>query len=119
LPVLVGPRMARTKASERGAIGFECGSVRAERKAPCGKSPDWRQTAAAAADWSFIRLTRSNVSDRSSGLPLLARTFKAPRLESARWQANLTIRRTTRGMGGGPYKDGSCLEFTTLPRALW
>ena len=30
LPVLVGPRIARTGASERGAIGIECGSAAAE-----------------------------------------------------------------------------------------
>src|SRR6478672_5717514 len=34
LPVLVGPRMARTGASERGAIIFECGSARGEGKVP-------------------------------------------------------------------------------------
>jgi hypothetical protein len=34
LPVLVGPRMARTGASERRAIIAECGSVPNERKVP-------------------------------------------------------------------------------------
>src|SRR5918997_5308210 len=34
LPVWVGPRMARTGASERGAIMSECGSARGEGKVP-------------------------------------------------------------------------------------
>jgi hypothetical protein len=34
VPVLVGPRIARTGASERRAIMIECGSVSTPRKVP-------------------------------------------------------------------------------------